>query len=83
MKVNHADEIEDELKITIEELETIKVSLSKALAAKSRLEQKLLYTEQISKEHIDHLEHALMEVAASPDNPYPAPQFTTPLIKNK
>jgi Mitochondrial carrier protein len=27
------------------------------------------------------LEHALMEVAASPDNPYPAPQFTTPLIK--
>jgi DNA repair exonuclease SbcCD ATPase subunit len=61
VKVNHVDEIEDDLKVALNELEQTKSDLEQALTEKTLFEQKLLYTEKLSKEHIDHLENALKE----------------------
>jgi myosin heavy subunit len=61
VKVNHVDEIEDDLKVTTEELEQTKHELEITKKANSLLEQKLQYLENISKEHIEHLEKALAD----------------------
>jgi chromosome segregation ATPase len=61
VKVNHVDEVEDDLKVTSEELEQTKQELATTKAANTVLEQKLEYLEKVSKEHIKHLESALTE----------------------
>ena len=61
VKVNHVDEIEDDLKVTSEELRQVKLELEQSLSAKRHLEQQLQCIEIVSKEQIELLEKSLTE----------------------
>jgi hypothetical protein len=59
VKVNHVDEIEDNLKVTSDELEQVKSDFEKTKHAKISIEEKLNCVEKVAKEQIDILESTL------------------------
>lgn len=61
VKVNHVDEIEDDLKITSDELQHVTLVLEQNISAKRHLEQQLKCVETVSKEQIELLESSLAE----------------------
>ena len=61
VKVNHVDEIEDDLKITSEELQKVKLELEQNKSAKRILEERLQYVEKVSREQIELLESSVAE----------------------
>jgi DNA repair exonuclease SbcCD ATPase subunit len=61
VKVNHLDDIENDLEVALQELEHTKSDLQKALTLSASLEQKLKYSEGLAKERIYHLESLLKE----------------------
>ena len=61
VKVNHVDEIEDDLKITSDELQKVKLELEQNKSAKRILEERLQYVEKVSREQIELLESSVAE----------------------
>ena len=61
VKVNHVDEIEDDLKVTSDELREVKFALEQNISTKHHLEQQLRCVETVSREQIELLESSLAE----------------------
>jgi chromosome segregation ATPase len=61
VKVNHLDEVVNDLEVALQDLEQTKSELQKSLTINALLEQKLQYCEMSSNERIDHLEKALKD----------------------